>query len=66
MKKFLIAGNWKMNKTIAEAKEFADALLLAGYIESGFKHTASIFSKDIGKFSTLCDRNNPPFLCAYW
>ena len=26
MKKFLIAGNWKMNKTIAEAKEFADAL----------------------------------------
>ena len=26
MKKFLIAGNWKMNKTIAEAKEFAEAL----------------------------------------
>lgn len=23
-KNFLIAGNWKMNKTIAEAKEFAD------------------------------------------
>jgi len=26
MKKFLIAGNWKMNKTIAEAKEFAEAI----------------------------------------
>ena len=26
MKKFLIAGNWKMNKTIAEAREFAEAL----------------------------------------
>lgn len=27
MKKFLIAGNWKMNKTIAEAKDFAEALV---------------------------------------
>ena len=27
MKKFLIAGNWKMNKTTAEAKEFASALV---------------------------------------
>ena len=26
MKKFLIAGNWKMNKTTAEAVEFAEAL----------------------------------------
>ena len=26
MKKFLIAGNWKMNKSIAEAKLFADQL----------------------------------------
>lgn len=26
MKKFLIAGNWKMNKTIAEAKAFAEEL----------------------------------------
>ena len=26
MKKFLIAGNWKMNKTTAEAVEFAQAL----------------------------------------
>ena len=26
MKRFLIAGNWKMNKTIAEAKEFAEAI----------------------------------------
>ena len=26
MKKFLIAGNWKMNKTSAEAAEFAEAL----------------------------------------
>lgn len=26
MKKFLIAGNWKMNKTISEAKEFAEAI----------------------------------------
>lgn len=27
MKKFLIAGNWKMNKTIAEAEQFAAALV---------------------------------------
>lgn len=27
MKEFLIAGNWKMNKTIAEAEEFAKALV---------------------------------------
>ena len=26
MKKILIAGNWKMNKTIAEAKDFAEAI----------------------------------------
>ena len=26
MKKFLIAGNWKMNKSIAEAKSFANQL----------------------------------------
>ena len=26
MKKFLIAGNWKMNKTSAEAKAFAEEL----------------------------------------
>ncbi len=31
MKKFLIAGNWKMNKTIAEAKEFAEALVAKNF-----------------------------------
>ena len=36
---------------IVEVSEFADALLLAGYIESGCHHTASIFSKDIEHLS---------------
>ena len=45
----LIAGNWKMNKTVAEAERYVQALLSEGKKEEALRQvaTATYFAPDL-------------------